>query len=97
MRIAGSAFVTRKSNTIAKLRLVYLEPFARGSGLGRRLVEDCMGFARSAGYRRMTLWTQDILVPARRLYAGLGFQLTSSEPLQAFGREMLTETWERDL
>ena len=96
-RIAGSAFVVRKSDTIAKLRLVYLEPWARGSGLGRRLVEDCMEFARTAGYDRMTLWTQDVLVPARRLYAGLGFQLTSAEPLKAFGCEMMAETWERDL
>lgn len=96
-RIAGSAFVMRKSDEIAKLRLVYVEPWARGSGLGRHLVEACIVFARSAGYQRMTLWTQDILVPARRLYAGLGFQLLCSEPLKAFGQEMMTETWERDL
>ena len=95
--IAGSAFVVAKSATVAKLRLVYLEPWARGSGLGRRLVEECLAFARSAGYSRMTLWTQDILVPARKLYAGLGFERISAEPLDAFGQKMITETWEREL
>ena len=96
-RIAGAAFVVAKSVTVAKLRLVYLEPWARGAGLGRRLVEACMAFARGAGYTRMTLWTQDFLVPARKLYASLGFERISAEPLQAFGRQMITETWERDL
>ena len=95
--IVGSALVVAKTQTVAKLRLVYLEPFARSSGLGRRLVEDGMAFARTAGYSRMTLWTQDILVPARRLYASLGFERTSAEPLDAFGRHMITETWEREL
>ncbi len=96
-RIAGSAFVVRSSDTIAKLRLVYLEPSARGAGLGRRLVDSCMAFARGAGYTRMSLATHDILLPARRLYASLGFVLTHAEPVHAFGRHMLDETWERDL
>ena len=96
-RIAGSAFVLRGSDTVAKLRLVYLEPWARGSGLGRQLVEACMAFARDAGYTRMTLATLDVLLPARQLYAGLGFKLTVAEPVHAFGRQMLAETWERDL
>lgn len=96
-RIAGSAFVVRQSDEVAKLRLVYLEPWARGTGLGRRLVEDCMGFARGAGYSRMTLWTQDFLLPARRLYAGLGFVLVSSNSVIDFGRPMVNEVWEREL
>ena len=96
-QIAGSAFVVRGSDTVAKLRLVYLEPWARGSGTGRRLVEDCMAFALGAGYTRMTLSTHDILMPARRLYTGLGFELMQAEPIHAFGLKMLSETWERDL
>ncbi len=96
-RIVGSAFVVHSSQHVAKLRLVYLEPAARGSGLGRRLVGSCLSFARGAGYRRMTLATHDILLPARRLYASLGFQCTNAEPIHAFGRHMLDEAWELDL
>lgn len=96
-RIAGSAFVVHGSDRVAKLRLVYLEPSARGSGLGRRLVDSCMEFARGAGYARMTLATHDILLPARRLYTRLGFVRTNAEPVHNFGRQMLDETWERDL
>ena len=75
--ILGSAFVVRKDEMTAKLRLVYVEEAARGSGLGRRLVEACMQFADDAGYRRMTLWTNDILAPARKLYQSLGFEMTA--------------------
>jgi len=95
--VVGSAFVVPADPATAKLRLVLVEPHMRGTGLGRRLVEDCMAFARSAGYTRMTLWTQDILVPARRLYAGLGFRMTASNPFEGFGCRMVNETWERDL
>lgn len=96
-RIAGSAVVVRGPDRVAKLRLVYLEPSARGAGLGRQLVDSCMTFARGAGYTRMTLATLNILLPARRLYASLGFARTSAVPIHAFGRQMLDETWERDL
>jgi len=97
-RVVGSAFVVRTDvSDIAKLRLVYVEPETRGTGLGRRLVEDCMTFARQAGYRRMTLWTNDPLIAARRLYQRLGFVMTASEPVTAFGHTMMSETWERDL
>jgi GNAT superfamily N-acetyltransferase len=96
-RVVGSAFVVPLDATTAKLRLVIVEPEMRGTGLGRRLVEDCMAFARDAGYRRMSLWTQDILVPARRLYASLGFVMTASNPFEGFGATMVNETWERDL
>lgn len=95
--IVGSAFVVRKEDGIAKLRLVLVEPGMRGTGLGRRLVEDCMAFARTAGYRRMTLWTQDILIPARRLYKSLGFACIETQPFTGFGCTMRNETWERDL
>ncbi|HVY14166.1 MAG TPA: helix-turn-helix domain-containing GNAT family N-acetyltransferase [Rhodopila sp.] len=96
-RIVGSVFVVRQSETVAKLRLLYIEPEARGRGLGRRLVMDCIAFARARGYRRLTLWTNDVLVPARRIYAAAGFRLTSAEPVHAFGHDMVSETWDLDL
>jgi GNAT superfamily N-acetyltransferase len=95
--IAGSAFVVDADATTAKLRFVYAEPWARGTGLARGLVEACMAFARGAGYRRMTLWTNDVLVPARRLYARLGFVMVAHEDGVAFGKALVSETWERDL
>lgn len=95
--ILGAAFVMRKDDAVAKLRLVYVEPSARSTGLGRRLVEEAMQFARDAGYRRMTLWTNDVLLPARRLYQRLGFVMIASEPHRSFGRDLVGETWERDL
>ncbi|MBS0242056.1 MAG: bifunctional helix-turn-helix transcriptional regulator/GNAT family N-acetyltransferase [Proteobacteria bacterium] len=96
--IVGAAFVVRSDKRgTAKLRLVYVEPEMRGSGLGRALVEDCMAFARKAGYSRMTLWTNDVLLAARRLYQRLGFEMTASEPYRGFGHNLVGETWERDL
>ncbi|MEQ1615971.1 MAG: GNAT family N-acetyltransferase, partial [Hyphomicrobiaceae bacterium] len=64
---------------------------------GRRMVEACMQFARDAGYTRMTLWTNDVLVPARKLYQSLGFEMTASEAYRAFGVDLVSETWEREL
>ncbi len=95
--ILGSTFVVEKSADIAKLRLVYVEQAARGTGLGRRLLDAAMSFAREAGYRRMTLWTNDVLLPARRLYETAGFVLTDSESYRGFGKDLVGETWERDL
>ena len=95
--ILGSALVVEKTKDIAKLRLVYVEPEARGLQLGRRLVDEAMRFSREAGYTRMTLWTNDVLVAARGLYIALGFELTASEPYHGFGRDLIGETWERDL
>jgi GNAT superfamily N-acetyltransferase len=95
--IVGSAFVVKKTDAIAKLRLVYVESTMRGTGLGRRLVEAAMQFAREAGYTRMTLWTNDVLVPARRLYEALGFEMTESEAYRGFGQDLVGETWQRDL
>lgn len=91
---AGSVFVVRKSATVAKLRLLLLTPEARGLGLGGRLVDECIAFARAAGYRRLTLWTQDNLTAARAIYASRGFELKESEPNAAFGQQLVSETWE---
>ncbi len=95
--ILGSAFVVRKTPEIAKLRLVYVEPKTRGTGLGHKLVTECLTFATSAGYSRMTLWTNDVLVPARKLYQRLGFVRTAAEAYHGFGQDLVGETWERQL
>lgn len=82
---------------VAQLRLLLVDPAARGLGLGRRLVEACHDFARRAGYRRIILWTQSELLAARSLYAAAGYALTGTEAHRSFGREQLGEIWERDL
>ncbi len=96
-RIVGSVFLVKKSDTIAKLRLFYVEPDVRGHRIGRRLVETCVDHARSLGYARMTLWTNDILTAARTIYETTGFALVHSEPHHSFGKSLVGETWERDL
>ena len=93
----GSVFVVRKSDEVAKLRLLILDPKARGRGLGRRLVEECLRFAKGAGYSSMTLWTQSILTAARGIYERAGFRLVAQEPHHSFGVDVISETWERDL
>jgi GNAT superfamily N-acetyltransferase len=93
----GSVFVVRKSDAVAKLRLLIIDPKARGLGLGRRLVDECLIFAKSAGYTSMTLWTQSNLTAARGIYQRGGFRLVAAEPHHSFGVDLIGETWERDL
>jgi len=93
----GCVFLVKKSIHIAKLRLLLLEPSARGMGLGKRLVEECIGFAREVGYRKLTLWTQSNLIAARGIYRSAGFRLVKKWQVRQFGRRMLSETWDLKL
>jgi GNAT superfamily N-acetyltransferase len=93
----GSVFVVRRSATVAQLRLLILAPGARGHGLGGRLTDECIAFARGKGYRKLMLWTQSNLLPARAIYRSRGFRCVTSEAYAAFGQDLVSEIWELKL
>ena len=93
----GAVFVVRKSATVAQLRMLILSPQARGLGLGGRLTDECIAFARSKGYKKMLLWTNSVLVAARAIYAKRGFKLIKSEAYTGFGHDLVGETWSLQL
>ncbi len=93
----GSVFLVRKSDEVGRLRLLLVEPSARGLGIGRQLVNEAVTFARRTGYRQVTLWTNDVLVAARGIYRAGGFRLVASAPHSDFGPAMVGEDWDLDL
>jgi len=95
--IVGSVFLVRGSASVAKLRLLYVEPAARGLGIGQQLVQTCIEFARAKGFRTLSLWTNDVLVSARRIYQAAGFQLTQQEHHHSFGKDLVGQNWELKL
>lgn len=93
----GCVFCVREDDATARLRILLVDPKARGQQLGTRLVDECVAFARSAGYRRMVLWTNDPLVAARSVYLRAGFRLTAEQPHRSYGVDLVGQTYELDL
>lgn len=96
-QVVGSVFVVRHDDITAKLRLLYVEPSARGLGIGKRLVEESLRFARLAGYKKMVLWTNSVLTNARQIYMKAGFEKVEEEAHHSFGKDLIGETWARNL
>jgi len=96
-QIVGSVMVVQESDETAKLRLLLVDPRARGLGLGKRLVDECIRFASRKGYKKLVLWTNHVLVQARNIYQKAGFVLVKQEPHRSFGPELIGETWELTL
>ncbi len=96
---AGHIFLVKHPQRpgVAKLRLLFVEPGMRGTGLGHQLVNQCVSYARSVGYRKIVLWTQSILTSSHRIYARAGFRMVHEEPHHSFGQDLIGQTWELDL
>ncbi len=92
-QLAGAVFMVEKNADTAQLRLLHVEASARGNGIGGRLVDECIAFARSCGYRELVLWTNDILVSARKIYQAAGFELVGEDSHFSFGHNLVGQNW----